>query len=171
METKRTETHEMYRTASPRHFLNVVLVEPEIPPNTGNIARLCGATGSTLHLVHPLGFRTDDRNLKRAGLDYWPHITVRHHPNLKAFLSENAGSDLLFFSTRGRRVYTDAPYSPGCFLVFGKETTGLPHDLLEQNMERCFEIPIWGNVRSLNLSTAVGVVVYEAYRQLGVFTP
>jgi tRNA (cytidine/uridine-2'-O-)-methyltransferase len=153
-----------------RRSLNVVLVEPEIPPNTGNIARLCGATASTLHLVHPLGFRTDDRDLRRAGLDYWPQVTIRHHSSLKAFLSENTHGDLLFFSTRGKRVYTDAPYLPGCFLVFGKETTGLPHDLLEQNMEMCFQIPIWGNVRSLNLSTAVGVVVYEAYRQLGVFT-
>ncbi len=149
--------------------IHVVLVEPEIPPNTGNVARLCAATCSTLHLVHPLGFRTDDRSLKRAGLDYWEHVEVVHHGDLKAFLEHARGGTLLLFSTRGERPYTTAPYSPGCYLLFGRETAGLPAWLLERNRERTFSIPIWGRVRSLNLSTAVGVVTYEAYRRLSVF--
>ena len=148
--------------------LHVVLVEPEIPPNTGSIARLCGATNSVLHLIHPLGFKTDDKNLRRAGLDYWPSVTVRHHSSLKAFMIENAGGDFLYFSTRGKYIYTEANFTPGCYLVFGKETEGLPPSLIEENIERSFYLPIWGRVRSLNLSNAVGIVLYEAYRKLGI---
>ncbi len=153
----------------PSVHLNVVLVEPEIPPNTGNIARLCGATCSTLHLVHPLGFRTDDKSLKRAGLDYWQHVEVVHHKDLNAFLSHAMGKNLLFFSTRGKEPYTKAPYTANGYLVFGRETTGLPASLLERYKERTFRIPIWGPVRSLNLSTSVGIVVYEAYKRLSAF--
>ncbi len=149
--------------------INVVLVEPEIPPNTGNVARLCGATCSTLHLVHPLGFRTDDKSLKRAGLDYWQHVNVIHHRDLETFLQDTQGESLLFFSTKGKAPYTKAPYTHGCYLVFGRETRGLPADLLKANPERTFQIPIWGMVRSLNLSTSVGIVVYEAYKNLAVF--
>ena len=149
--------------------LHVVLVEPEIPPNTGSIARLCGATNSVLHLIHPLGFKTDDKNLRRAGLDYWPSITVRHHSSLKAFMLENAGGDFLYFSTRGKYIYTEANFTPGCYLVFGKETEGLPPSLLEENIERSFYLPIWGKVRSLNLSNTAGIVLYEAYRKLGIW--
>jgi tRNA (cytidine/uridine-2'-O-)-methyltransferase len=149
--------------------LHVVLVEPEIPPNTGSIARLCGATNSVLHLIHPLGFKTDDKNLRRAGLDYWPSITVRHHRSLNAFMLENAGVDFLYFSTRGKYIYTEANFTSGCYLVFGKETEGLPPSLLKENIERSFYLPIWGKVRSLNLSNAVGIVLYEAYRKLGTW--
>ena len=149
--------------------LHVVLVEPEIPPNTGSIARLCGATNSVLDLIHPLGFKTDDKNLRRAGLDYWPSIAVRHHKSLKTFMLENAGGDFLYFSTRGKYIYTEANFTPGCYLVFGKETEGLPTSLIEENIERSFYLPIWGKVRSLNLSNAAGIVLYEAYRKLGVW--
>ncbi|NDY42464.1 tRNA (cytidine(34)-2'-O)-methyltransferase [Dissulfurirhabdus thermomarina] len=147
--------------------MNVVLVEPEIPPNTGNVARLCAATGSVLHLVHPLGFRIDDRHLRRAGLDYWPHVAVREHESLAAFFRVTAPGPHLFFSARGGRPYTEAPVADGAFLVFGKEATGLPADLLSAHRERTFRVPIWGRVRSLNLATAVGIVVYDAYRRLG----
>ena len=149
--------------------LHVVLVEPEIPPNTGSIARLCGATNSVLHLIHPLGFKTDDKNLRRAGLDYWPNITVRHHRSLKAFMLENAGGDFFYFSTKGKYIYTEANFTPGCYLVFGKETEGLPPSLLKENIEKSFYLPIWGKVRSLNLSNAAGIVLYEAYRKLGTW--
>ncbi len=146
--------------------LHIVLVEPEIPPNTGNIARLCAATCSVLHLVHPLGFSTDDRSLKRAGLDYWPHVEIRHHEDLDHFMDRYGREDLLLFSTRGKRIYTEAPYRENSFLLFGKETRGLPDDLLRRYWQRSFFVPIWGNVRSLNLSTAVGIVAFEALRQL-----
>ena len=155
--------------SDPLPSLHVVLVEPEIPPNTGSIARLCGATNSVLHLIHPLGFKTDDKHLRRAGLDYWPSITVRHHRSLKAFMLENAGGDFLYFSTRGKYIYTEANFTPGCYLVFGKETEGLPPSLLETNIERSFYLPIWGKVRSLNLSNTAGIVLYEAYRKLGIW--
>ncbi len=152
-----------------RPRVHVVLVEPEIPPNTGNIARLCAATGSALHLVHPLGFSTDDRHLKRAGLDYWPHVDVREHPNLASALAASGPGPVFYFSARAGRPYDEAPYAPGCRLVFGPETRGLPPELLEANAGRVYRIPIWGRVRSLNLSTAVGIVVYEAYRRLGAW--
>lgn len=148
--------------------LHVVLVHPEIPPNTGNIARLCAATRTPLHLVHPLGFRTDDRSLRRAGLDYWQHVDVHHHASLEAALG-GTPLPVLYFSARTPRPYTEAPYVPGAHLVFGSETSGLPTSILEANPQRCFRIPIWGAVRSLNLSTAVGIVLYEGYRQLGLW--
>ncbi len=146
--------------------LNVVLVEPEIPPNTGNIARLCAATCSTLHLVRPLGFRTDDRALKRAGLDYWKYVDVVYHENLEAFLEKVPRKRLILFSKKAKGPYVDAPFEDGSYLLFGKETLGLPDVLLKEMEEQCFRIPMWGKTRSLNLSTAVGIVVYEAYRQL-----
>jgi len=149
--------------------LHVVLVEPEIPPNTGNIARLCAATRTHLHLVHPLGFSTDDRHLKRAGLDYWPHVSVQEHPDLEAALAASGSGPVFYFSARADRPYDRAPFAPGCRLVFGPETRGLPSDLLGRNPDQVFRIPIWGPVRSLNLSTAVGIVVYEAYRRLGAW--
>jgi len=146
--------------------LNVVLVEPEIPPNTGNIGRLCAATGSALHLVHPLGFKTDDKSLKRAGLDYWRHVEVIHHESLESFLKKFGRHELLLFSTRGSKPYTEAPYRDGGFLLFGKETMGLPEWLLQERFDRSFFLPMWGKTRSLNLSTAAGIVVYEGYRRL-----
>ncbi len=152
------------------HHLNVVLIEPEIPPNTGNIARMCAATMSTLHLVHPLGFRTDDRSLKRAGLDYWKYVDVVHHTSLNTFLERHGHDNLLLFTKRAERPYTHAPYSPDCYLLFGRETMGLPEHLLERYSDRTYAIPMRGEkVRSLNLSTAAGIVTYEAYRQLNAW--
>lgn len=148
--------------------LNVVLVEPEIPPNTGNIARLCVATDSNLHLVHPLGFKTDERHLKRAGLDYWPHVRLFHHESLDAFLKKIEPEKIFLFSVRGGLLYTDARYNEGCYLLFGKETRGLPDGLLNTYSDRSYFIPMWGRTRSLNLSTAAGIIVYEAYKQMSL---
>lgn len=148
--------------------LHVVLVQPEIPPNTGNIARLCAAAGVPLHLVDPLGFKLDDRHLKRAGLDYWPYVRLIRHASLEDFLAGRGDSELYFFSTRARRSYLDVRYQKNQCLVFGSETRGLPGQLFEQYSDRFLRIPILQpGVRSLNLSSAVAVVVYEALRQLG----
>ncbi len=147
-------------------MLNVVLVEPEIPPNTGNIARLCAATQSRLHLVRPLGFRTDDKSLKRAGLDYWHHVEVIYHESLDGFLKSVPENRLILFSKKAKAPYVKAPFRHGSYLLFGKETLGLPDWLIQRFDSSCFRIPMWGITRSLNLSTAAGIVVYEAYRQL-----
>jgi tRNA (cytidine/uridine-2'-O-)-methyltransferase len=148
--------------------LHVVLVEPQIPPNTGNVARLCAATGCALHLVEPLGFRIDDRKLKRAGLDYWSALGVVIHPSLDDFRAVFAPGRLWLNSTRATRRYADAPFAHGDVLVFGKETGGLPQALLDAHPERALRIPMRGGaVRSLNLSTAVGIVVYAALARIG----
>jgi tRNA (cytidine/uridine-2'-O-)-methyltransferase len=148
--------------------LHVVLVEPEIPPNTGNVARLCAATGCALHLVHPLGFRIDDRELKRAGLDYWRQVNVVEHSSLDVFLQATASNARWFFSTRARRVFSEAPFSRGDFLIFGKETKGLPEDLLARHPDRALRIPMRDEaVRSINLSTAAGIATYVALERLG----
>jgi tRNA (cytidine/uridine-2'-O-)-methyltransferase len=146
--------------------LHLVLVEPEIPPNTGNVARLCAATGCALHLVEPLGFTLGDRELKRAGLDYWGSLTVRIHPSLEEFL-ESWRHPLWLFSTRAARSYAAAPFARGDALVFGKETAGLPEALLRRLPERALRIPMRGDaVRSLNLSTCVGIAAYAALERL-----
>jgi len=148
--------------------LHVVLVEPEIPPNTGNVARLCAATGCALHLVEPLGFSIADRELKRAGLDYWDALGVVLHPSLDEFLARFAPERCWFLSTRAAQNYRTAPYRRGDALVFGKETAGLPDALLRAHPQRALRIPMRaGAVRSINLSTAAGVVVYEALAGLG----
>ncbi|MGW8194016.1 MAG: tRNA (cytidine(34)-2'-O)-methyltransferase [Desulforhopalus sp.] len=148
------------------HPFNIVLVEPEIPPNTGSIARLCGATDTILHLVHPLGFSTDDKHLKRAGLDYWQHVQIRHWPNLEDFLKEQQEVRLYFFTTKVLRSYTSAQYRQGDFLIFGKETKGLPRDILKFYQDRCYTLPMKNpHIRSLNLAMTVGIVLYEALRQ------
>jgi tRNA (cytidine/uridine-2'-O-)-methyltransferase len=148
--------------------LHVVLVEPQIPPNTGNVARLCAATGCALHLVEPLGFRIDDRELKRAGLDYWDALGVVVHPSLKALREAFAPQRLWLLSTRASRTYAQAPFAFGDVLVFGKETAGLPQSFLDELPERTLRIPMRrGAVRSINLSTAVGVVTYAALAALG----
>ncbi len=145
---------------------HIVLVEPEIPPNTGSIARLCGATNSILHLVHPLGFSTDDKHLKRAGLDYWPHVQVIHWPDLHSFLTAQAELRLHFFTTKSKRNYTEAYYQAGDMLIFGRETKGLPEEILALYSERCLTIPMRNaHIRSLNLAMAAGIVLYEAIRQ------
>jgi tRNA (cytidine/uridine-2'-O-)-methyltransferase len=148
--------------------MNIVLLEPEIPPNTGSIARLCAATLTTLHLIKPLGFQIDDKHLKRAGLDYWKHVNIRIHESWDDFLNGHSHQRLLFFSKKALRSYTEAAYREEDFLVFGRETRGLPEKLLAENRERSYKIPMMGEgVRSLNLSNAVSIVLYEALRQLG----
>jgi len=147
-------------------MLNIVFVEPEIPQNTGSTARLCAATGAALHLVGKLGFRIDDAAVKRAGLDYWEHVRLKLHPSLES-LKKAAPEEARFFyfSSSADLLYTDVQYRAGDFLVFGKESTGLPREILEQNRASCFRIPILNTVRSLNLATAAGIVLYEALRQ------
>jgi tRNA (cytidine/uridine-2'-O-)-methyltransferase len=144
---------------------NVVLVEPEIPPNTGNVGRLCLATNSTLHLVKPLGFSLEDRQLKRAGLDYWEDVEVKTWDSLDALIkAKQSGARHFFVTTKTRRAYWDVQFQPGDFLVFGRETKGLPESLLAENEPWCITIPMEGT-RSLNLATAVGIVLFEAVRQ------
>lgn len=148
-----------------KHF-NIVLVEPEIPPNTGSIARLCGATNTTLHLVHPLGFSTDDKHLKRAGLDYWDHVEVVHWQSLDELLGACDEDTLKFYTTKTSRSYTEARYRPGDFLIFGKETKGLSKEVRTLYEELCYTLPMENpNIRSLNLAMTVGIVLYEALRQ------
>ena len=149
--------------------LNVALYQPEIPANTGNIARMCGAAEIRLHLIHPLGFKVDDRNLKRAGLDYWHEIDVRQHESIEAFLGSEEGLELrlITFSSHAELDYTKAFVKRGYYLLFGKESGGLPDCIRERYP--CFKIPIWGNVRSLNLSTAAGIVTYHYLHQMGCF--
>ncbi|HBT97478.1 MAG TPA: tRNA (uridine(34)/cytosine(34)/5-carboxymethylaminomethyluridine(34)-2'-O)-methyltransferase TrmL [Desulfobulbaceae bacterium] len=145
---------------------NIVLVEPEIPPNTGSIARLCGATDSHLHLVHPLGFSTDDRHLKRAGLDYWPYVTIRHWPDFDTFLAAQEEYSLYFFTTKTKKSYTQASFKPGDFLIFGRETKGLAEETLDLYADRCYTLPMSNpHIRSLNLAMSAGIVLYEALRQ------
>ncbi len=146
--------------------LNIVLVHPEIPQNTGNIARTCAATGAVLHLIEPLGFSLSDKYLKRAGLDYWHLMTYRVWPDLESFLSANAGARMHFASTKAPRSYTEAAFEDGDFLIFGCETRGLPEKLLEKVYDRCIRIPMRPEARSLNLSNSVAVTLYEALRQL-----
>ena len=147
-------------------MLNIVLVEPEIPQNTGNIARTCAATGSVLHLVRPLGFDISDAAVKRAGLDYWHLVTVKVYENLDDLFQKNRIEQMRLFSTKAPRAHTDADYRDGCFLFFGKETKGLPEDFLRAHYDDCVRIPMRSAARSLNLSNSVAVGVFEALRQL-----
>lgn len=150
--------------------LNIVLVEPEIPQNTGNIARTCAATGSSLHIVRPMGFRIDDRKLKRAGLDYWHLLDITYYDSLSDFFEKKRGHrPFFFFTTKAKKTYTEVSYPDGCYLFFGKETAGLPEELLVKNIESCVRIPMLDNdsARSLNLSNAVAIGVYEVLRQWG----
>ncbi len=148
-------------------MLNIVLVEPEIPQNTGNIARTCAATGCVLHLVEPLGFELDDKKMKRAGLDYWHLLDVRIYRNLNAFFSANPDGRFFYSTTKALQAYHEAEFRDGDFLIFGKETRGLPEELLAANPERCIRIPMREGARSLNLSNSVAVIVFEALRQTG----
>ena len=151
------------------HQLNIVLVEPEIPNNTGSIGRLCLATGSVLHLVEPLGFEINDTQLKRAGLDYWKHVQVQRHENLQALLDIiPAQAQNVFFSTKAQKIHFECSFQQGAYLFFGKETKGLPEELRAENSENVYRIPQYDDrVRSINLATAVGITVFEAIRQLG----
>ncbi|MDR1733421.1 MAG: tRNA (cytidine(34)-2'-O)-methyltransferase [Oscillospiraceae bacterium] len=146
--------------------LNIVLLEPEIPQNTGNISRTCSATGARLHLIEPLGFSIDDRQLKRAGLDYWDKLDVTLYPDWTDFTARNPGI-YFYFTTKAPQLYTQAVYPPGCYLVFGKETKGLPEALLAENLPYCVRLPMLPGARSLNLSNTVAVGVFEALRQQG----
>jgi tRNA (cytidine/uridine-2'-O-)-methyltransferase len=148
-------------------MLHVVLVEPEIPQNTGNISRTCAATGSVLHLIGPLGFSLDDKHLKRAGLDYWSLLDVRYYNSYSEFESKNINGSKYYVTTKAKRCYTDISYESDCYIVFGKETAGLPISLLKAKTERCIRIPMVDEARSLNLSNSVAIVVYEALRQVG----
>jgi tRNA (cytidine/uridine-2'-O-)-methyltransferase len=152
---------------STEHPYHIVLVEPEIPPNTGNIARTCAATGTHLHLVKPLGFDIDDRTVKRAGLDYWPYVMLTVHESLDDFLTRYKGAPMYFVSTKGKRVYTDVIYEEGAMLLFGRETKGLPKELLAAHDERTIRIPMIPDerLRSLNLANSANIVLYEALRQ------
>lgn len=148
--------------------LHVALIEPEIPPNTGNIARLCGATDTWLHLVGKLGFRTDAQAVRRAGLDCWDEVHIAYHRSIEALCDSLPESRFLYFTTKANRSYVDWQFGPNDCLVFGRETRGLPEDLLKQNWDRCLTIPMINpRIRSLNLATSVGIVLYEALRQLG----
>lgn len=147
--------------------MHIVLVEPEIPANTGNIARTCAATGCILHLVRPLGFSTDDRQLKRAGLDYWNLLDIRYHDSIQEIWDTHPNNHFHYASTKGGKWYTEITYQEDDFLVFGKETKGLSLDILEPNREKVMRIPMRTDARSLNLSNAVAIVTYEALRQVG----
>ncbi len=145
--------------------INIALVEPEIPQNTGNIARTCAAVGASLHLVKPLGFEIDDRKLKRAGLDYWDKLDITYYDGLADFLERNKNETMFFYTTKAKQAYTDVVYPKRVFIVFGKETKGLPEELLYDNPEKCVRIPMRDTLRSLNLSNSVAVAVYEVLRQ------
>lgn len=147
-------------------MLNIVLVEPEIPANTGNIARTCAATGCILHLIRPLGFDISEKAVRRAGLDYWHLVDVRVYDDLGDFFSRNQVNQMWCLSTKAPRAYDEANFSDGCYLFFGKETKGLPENFLEANRNRCLRIPMHSDARSLNLSNSVAITVYEALRQL-----
>ena len=147
--------------------LNIVLVEPQIPQNTGNIARTCAATGAKLHLVEPMGFRVDDAKLKRAGLDYWHLLDITYYENLDDFFNKNKDGNFFYFSTKATKIYSEIDYPDNSYLVFGKETAGLPEELLHDNPEKCVRLPMINNsaARSLNLSNSVAVGAYEVLRQ------
>lgn len=147
-------------------MLNIVLVEPEIPGNTGNISRTCAILGARLHLIEPLGFSIDEKHLKRAGLDYWEHLDLTVYPNLQAFYAQNPGGDFYYFSTKAARRYTEVCYTAESYLIFGKETKGLPEEIVYGNPERAVRIPMREELRSLNLANSVAIAAYEAARQL-----
>ena len=147
-----------------KNRLHIVLVEPEIPQNTGNIARTCAAIGAVLHLIEPLGFEISDRYLKRAGLDYWQYLDLRIYPNLEDFYAKNSGT-LYYFTTKGKNRHCDVSFQGETYLVFGKETKGLPEDLIREHMDHALRIPMLDQIRSLNLSNSVAIAAYEVLRQ------
>ncbi len=148
-------------------MINIVLLEPEIPANTGNIGRTCVATGTRLHLIEPLGFSLSEKALKRAGMDYWPDLDVTTYIDYEDFLVRNPGAQIFYATTKGRHIYSDAAYPDGCYIMFGKESAGIPEEILREHPDTCVRIPMIGETRSLNLSNSVAVVLYEALRQQG----
>ena len=147
--------------------IHVVLYEPEIPQNTGNIARTCAATGSSLHLIEPLGFSLEDKYMKRAGLDYWDKLDLHVYKNYEEFVEKNPGADVYYLSKKANRVYSEIAYPKDVYLMFGKETKGIPEAILKQHEEKCLRMPMREGLRSLNLSNAVAIAVYEVLRQHG----
>ena len=147
--------------------MNIVLLEPEMPANTGNIGRTCVATNSRLHLIEPLGFKLNEKMLKRAGLDYWDKLDVTVYSDYQDFLDKNPGAKIYMATTKAQKVYTEPEYEPDCYIIFGKESAGIPEEILLDNQENCVRIPMWGDIRSLNLSNSVSIVLYEALRQNG----
>ena len=147
------------------HNLNIVLVEPQIPQNTGNISRTCAVTGARLHLVRPLGFEVSDRQLKRAGLDYWDKLDITYYDNLSDFFMKNKEGRFFYYTTKGKQVHSDVEFPDNSYLVFGREDKGLPESLLHDNPERCLRIPMRNELRSLNLSNSVAIAIYEVLRQ------
>ena len=145
--------------------MNIVLLEPEIPANTGNIGRTCVATGTSLHLIKPLGFRLDEKEIKRAGMDYWKDLDLSVYENYEDFLMKNPNAKIYMATTKARKVYTHVSYEPDCFIMFGKESAGIPEEILLQNKETAIRIPMIGDIRSLNLANSVAIVLYEALRQ------
>ena len=145
--------------------LNIVLVEPQIPQNTGNIVRTCAATGARLHIVRPMGFQIDDKKLKRAGLDYWHFLDISYYENMEEFYEKTKGGEYFYFTTKGQNTYSDIKYPDECYLIFGREDKGLPEDMLFNNKSRCVRLPMMGEIRSLNLSNTVAIGVYEVLRQ------
>lgn len=145
--------------------MHIVLHEPEIPQNTGNIARTCAATGATLHLIEPLGFSLDEKQIKRAGLDYWNLVNVKTYKNYEEFLKQNNYPKVYMATTKSKQTYTDVNYEEECYIMFGKETAGIPEEILLDNKETCIRIPMISEARSLNLSNSVAIVLYEAFRQ------
>ncbi|MGN1377352.1 MAG: tRNA (cytidine(34)-2'-O)-methyltransferase [Dorea sp.] len=148
-------------------MLNIVLHEPEIPANTGNIGRTCVATNTRLHLIEPLGFRLNEKSLKRAGMDYWNQLDVRTYIDYQDFLEKNPGARIYMATTKAEKVYTDVSYEPDCYIMFGKESAGIPEEILVHHKEDCVRIPMVGDIRSLNLGNSVAIVLYEALRQNG----
>ena len=146
-------------------MLNIVLHEPEIPANTGNIGRTCVAAGARLHLIEPLGFRLTEKNLKRAGMDYWAQLDVRTYIDFEDFLDQNPGARIYMATTKAHQIYTEVHYEPDCYIMFGKESAGIPEEILVEHPEECVRIPMIGETRSLNLSNSVAIVLYEALRQ------
>ena len=147
--------------------MNIVLYEPEMPANTGNIGRTCVATGTRLLLIEPLGFKLNEKALKRAGLDYWDKLDVTVYSDFQDFLDRNPGAKIYMATTKAPNVYTEASYEPDCYIMFGPESRGIPEDILVNHQETCVRIPMWGDIRSLNLSNSVSIILYEALRQNG----
>lgn len=148
-------------------MLNIVLLEPEIPANTGNIGRTCVAAGVRLHLIEPLGFRLSEKALKRAGMDYWKDLDVTTYIDYRDFLEKNPGAKIYMATTKAQKVYTEAAYEPDCYIMFGKESAGIPEEILVENKENCVRIPMLENIRSLNLGNSAAIILYEALRQNG----
>ena len=148
-------------------MMNIVLFEPEMPLNTGNIGRTCVATNTRLHLIEPLGFKLNEKAIRRTGLDYWDKLDVTVYCDYQDFLDKNLGAKIYMATTKAKHVYTDVRYEPDCYIMFGKESAGIPEEILVENEETCVRIPMWGDIRSLNLANSVAIVLYEALRQNG----